>query len=260
MNTQPPVARVVLLGASNLRLVSAKLIATARTALGGPLEVFIASGFGRSYGLRSAIPWRSLPGILECGLWQSLEEPSTLPTFAFVTDVGNDLVYSRTPEQLMQWVTTCVDRLQRCEAQMVFTSLPLHSIHGLSIGRYKIFQRIFFPDCNLSVETLRLRAEETNKRLLQLTKERDCHTIEVPGSWYGFDPIHYHRRHYGELSKRIAAAWAGSPVEQKCRNLPWKKRFAFERATPQQWWSRGRERATEQPAVVLEEGSRLFLY
>ncbi|QDU54700.1 hypothetical protein Pan181_08830 [Aeoliella mucimassa] len=143
VDCQAPVARVILLGASNLRLISATLIATTRMAFSGPVEIFMANGFGRSYGVRSSIPFRSLPGIDECGLWEAVQRDNSLPTFALITDVGNDLVYGRKPDRVIEWVTNCVARLQAMDARMVTTELPNASIESLGVVRYKFFRRIF---------------------------------------------------------------------------------------------------------------------
>ena len=177
MTQQPPVARFVLLGASNLRLVAATLIANARASWGGPIDVFLASGFGRSYGCRSSIPLRSLPGILECGLWTAIESQPKLPTFALITDVGNDLIYGRTPIHMIDWVESCLIKLNRESAQTVITQLPIHSVRALSVRRYKIFSKIFFPQCNLyfsKVTKLCRRDERTTNFVSKHTRLRAC--------------------------------------------------------------------------------------
>src|SRR5262245_22793414 len=67
------VARVVALGASNLTLGFQNVVATARTAWGPGVEVVAALGHGRSYGANSTVVIRTLPGILQSGLWRKLE-------------------------------------------------------------------------------------------------------------------------------------------------------------------------------------------
>ena len=84
--------RVVLLGASNLTRGISTAVETTRRAVGGPAEYFIAMGHGRSYGARSRVMGRGLPGITECGLWGALGDDHS-PTYALLTDVGNDVAY-----------------------------------------------------------------------------------------------------------------------------------------------------------------------
>ena len=68
--------RVVLLGASNLTRGISTVVGTARRLLGPMPHVFVAYGHGRSYGVRSRVLIRGLPGILNCGLWPA---PSANP-------------------------------------------------------------------------------------------------------------------------------------------------------------------------------------
>ena len=107
----PPQARVVLLGASNLTRGISIVVETARLVLGAPLEVFVAMGHGRSYGKPSRILGRTLPGIVECDLWAALKERPALPTFALVTDIGNDVAYGYETGAIASWVEACLDRL-----------------------------------------------------------------------------------------------------------------------------------------------------
>ncbi|MCZ6542107.1 MAG: hypothetical protein O6768_00410, partial [Planctomycetota bacterium] len=85
--------RVVLLGASNLTRGISRAVGIAQAILGTPLEVLIAMGHGRSYGQRSRVLGRSLPGIVDCGLWDALLHGSGRPTYALLTDIGNDVMY-----------------------------------------------------------------------------------------------------------------------------------------------------------------------
>ena len=105
--------RVVLLGASNLTRSFPQVVATARALAGEPIEVVAALGHGRSFGLRSRVLARSLPGIVGCGLWAALDgAPARARTLALVTDVGNDIVYGVGVETIREWVETCVSRLE----------------------------------------------------------------------------------------------------------------------------------------------------
>ena len=82
--------RVVALGASNLTRGFPILVSAARASAGPDVEVFAALGLGRSYGMESRVLARTLPGILDSGLWAALAGLPPLPTRAVVTDVGND--------------------------------------------------------------------------------------------------------------------------------------------------------------------------
>jgi len=98
------VARVVALGASNLTRGFQTVIATARAAWGPDVEMLAALGHGRSYGAQSRLIVRTLPGILQSGLWRKLETLPVAPTRGLITDVGNDIVYGFSAQQTLEWV------------------------------------------------------------------------------------------------------------------------------------------------------------
>ena len=102
--------RAVLIGASNLTRGMATSLKTVQTIWPPPMEILVAAGLGRSYGLTSRILGRSLPSILTCGLWEKLKQGPSLPTAALLTDVGNDLLYGASVKQLVSWVDTCLER------------------------------------------------------------------------------------------------------------------------------------------------------
>ncbi|MEX0819484.1 MAG: hypothetical protein WD070_07815, partial [Pirellulaceae bacterium] len=88
-----PNRRVVLLGASNIARSPAIVFDSARSAWGSPLDIVAATGHGRSYGMTSCVLGRTLPGILQCGLWEALATRPLVPTAALLTDIGNDILY-----------------------------------------------------------------------------------------------------------------------------------------------------------------------
>src|SRR4051812_20775188 len=127
-----PSGRVILLGASNVTRSLSTIVETARRLLGHPLDILAAFGHGRSYGLRHRLFWRELPGIVECGLWEALEQRPPSAAVALVTDIGNDLLYDVPVPDIAAWFQTCLDRLTRASARVVLTPLPLGSITTLS--------------------------------------------------------------------------------------------------------------------------------
>ena len=107
------IRRVVAVGASNLTRGFHAVVATARGMWGPDVEVVGALGHGRLYGGPSRYLGRRLPGILESGLWQALDERPPAATRALLTDVGNDIMWDCPPSGILEWVDLCVARLQR---------------------------------------------------------------------------------------------------------------------------------------------------
>lgn len=125
------VNQIVLVGASNLTRALATAVEAPEHICGRPNRLLIAAGHGRSYGLYSRVLFRSLPGITQCGLWDKLRTGPTLPTFALLTDLGNDIAYGVSTGELIGWVRWCVERftehgpgssspLYRCIASNVY--------------------------------------------------------------------------------------------------------------------------------------------
>src|SRR5262245_31289035 len=131
----PPIGRLVALGASNLTRGFRTIVSTARLVWGPDIEVMVALGHGRSYGAPSRVIARTLPGILQSGIWTVLEARPSIPTRALITDIGNDLLYGFSPDQTLAWVEEVVDRLQIITGDIVITDLPLSTVKELSPAR-----------------------------------------------------------------------------------------------------------------------------
>jgi len=190
-----PVLRVVLLGASNLKIGFSSLLARLRGAASGPVEILAALGHGRSYGTWSRLAWvRQLPGIVDCGLWEELDRRPPLPTIALVTDVGNDLLYGAPVPRIAGWVETCLDRLARHRAEIILGLLPLQSLEKTSAFRYHLIRQILFPGRRAAPWSAVLdSARELNERLRRLGLEHEARLVAPSPSWYGIDPIHVRR-------------------------------------------------------------------
>lgn len=251
-----PVNRIVLLGASNLTMSLRLVIQSVQERFGRPSDVLVAAGHGRSYGQDSRVLARGLPGITACGLWPQLDAASQLPTCAFLTDVGNDIVYGCTPQRILRWVSWCVDRLQQHRARIVMLNLPMAAIESLSERRYKVFRSILFPFCRLSRQEAFDRAQVVHKGLVALAQARDFTLCEPDPSWYGPDAIHilYWRRN--EAYRRVVAGALASAAATKAeRALAWKSRPQFAYST-----MLGTERHRRQPSGQLDDGTAVSLY
>ncbi len=256
----------------------------------GPIRVFAARGYGRSYGTRSRVLLRDLPGIVECGLWSAIAEGTTggnAPD-ALITDVGNDLVYGATPDGLLGWVEACLDRLERAGARAIITGLPVASVNGLSRARFAVMRRLLFPSHPLGFERMRELVSDTDKRLTELARDRGATAVPMDPAWYGLDPVHFSLSRRRDAWTTILASWAGAGAENAAENAPENgqahsgparsaaaaengqarsgparsgPRFRdARRARPARWWFAGRERSSPQPARRLADGSELWLF
>lgn len=252
-----PITRLVALGASNLSLGMASLLAAGRSAFGPGLEILAAPGYGRSYGERSSIPFRALPGILECGLWQALNALPRAPTRALITDVGNDILYDVPPVRILEWVRATIDRLSAHTSDLVMTNLPVESIRRLSKARFLFFRSIFFLPCRLSRDEALARVEQVNDGLLRLADERSVRLAPLAPSWYGLDPIHIQPRCWAAAWGHIVLGEPGSPGPETFSPAEWVRLHTL---PPERRWLAGLEQETPQSGRPLKRGARLWLY
>jgi len=260
-NSPQPINRIVLLGASNLTLSLNLVTRLIQDRCGRPSEVLIAAGHGRSYGHYSQVLVRGLPGITSCNLWAQLESGIKLPTYAFLTDIGNDLPYGHTPEKLLEWVSWCVDQLMRQETRIVMTNIPIVLIESLSDWHFKIIRSIFFPFSRLSRNDLVARAKVVHQGLEEMATDMKFQLYEQDPGWFGPDIVHvlYWKRKavYQNFFNQFQVCddkgkKDGYPRPQLAgwRQHP---RFACKKLL-------GRERRHPQPSARLDDGTTISMY
>ncbi len=182
--------RMVLLGASNLTLSLRLVIHLMQQRLGGPSEILTAVGHGRAYGVFTQMLLRGLPGIADCGLWRQLDSMESRPTYALLTDIGNDILYGLLPEKILQSLEECIDRLQKHAAHIVVTNLPMTSIERLSERRYSFFRTVFYPSSGLSRHETVSRARAMHSGLMDMASRLHFKLYEQEPHWFGLDGIH----------------------------------------------------------------------
>jgi hypothetical protein len=258
-----PDARIILLGGSNLARGFSTVVEIARRTVGRsgePADFLIAMGHGRSYGKRSTVLGRSLPGITECGLWDALDRDDGRPTYALITDIGNDVAYGAPVPAIAGWVELCLDRLAEGRTRTVITALPLESLRSLSPWRFKVARSILFPARRFSLDEALARAHELDDRIRGLAARPGVRIAEQEGRWYGVDPIHIRQRHVVAAWTRVLGAWRDDeePLRPVSRSvLRWAR---LRLLTPERWWVLGWQRGRPQPAISLPDGSRISLF
>lgn len=250
--------RAVLLGASNLTLGLSTVVDLARSRLGSPLRILGAVGHGRSYGTPSTVLGRTLPGILQCGLWEAFGEAHRGPSFALVTDIGNDIVYGEPVPRIAGWVEACLDRLAAAGARIVMTRLPMANIRGLTRSKFFVARSLLFPGCSLSLDQVEERAADLEGRLEALGRDRELELVDHRPEWYGIDPIHVKRGWRREAWSAILTAWGSDGVRGRRSGL--RQWLHLHRLAPERKWVLGLERRRRQPCGRLSDGTTLALY
>jgi hypothetical protein len=219
-----------------------------------------AMGHGRSYGQNSSVLGKKISGIFPCALWQDLQNRKRLPTAALITDIGNDMLYGVPPDQMLDWVEGCLDRLAEVGATTIVTLLPAESIERLGERRFQFFRRLLFARSKLTLADARVLVREINERLVAIGQKRKISVISASGSWYGFDPIHVKRSVMRRAWPALLAAWhaMAEPIAIAPSSL---STVAYLSALEPRDYSRfGFQRHVAQPNGRLHDGTTISIY
>jgi hypothetical protein len=237
------------------------IVEAARNLVGGPVEILAAMGHGRSYGTTTSVPWRTLPSIRACGLWQALAQRPALPTWSLLTDIGNDLVYGFPPDVVSGWVDECAARLRAVSSQLAFTSLPLMSIERVGLLRFHAFRRALFPKSQLSLAVAKRHALQLDTEVRRLAIAHEALLIVPERAWYGFDPIHVRFRAQRHAWRTIFSSLARKDFSSfATARISWPHWYRAMSLQAERSVVRGRMREVAQPSAMLSDGSTLSFY
>jgi hypothetical protein len=250
----------VLLGASNLSLMFPTVVETVRAMTSAPLEMLVAKGFGRSYGREAKFFGKKFLGILQCGLWDAMDRAPRVPTFALVTDIGNDLAYESPVSTIIRWINETLDRLEAHDARVVLNNIPIGSLRTVGAVRYHAFRELLFPNCKLSRQEMLRRAEELSEALARIAEERKTPVFSGENAWYGLDPIHPRWKSAGEIWRRMLGELFGSSEAAPLTAPSYRTALALRRLRAEHWTRFGMVRQSAQPAASLHDGTTIALY
>ncbi len=250
----------MLLGASNLTRAFPGVVSAALSSFERPLSILSAMGFGRSYGQESHFFLKKNSGIFQSKIWDVLKQNSQTPTTAFVTDIGNDLAYEVAVETVVDWIETCLDRLDSIAARVVLSDLPMSALRDVGEARYRLFRTVFFPGCRLTLAEMLSRAERLSERLRLLSESRNIPIFIGKSEWYRLDPIHPRRSAYPAIWRELFALADANleetPTQESGRLLTWYLRDL----RPESWSMFFIPRHAQQPQGRLHDGTTISLY
>jgi hypothetical protein len=254
-----PRRRVVVLGASNVMRSLGHVVDQARVAWGSPLDLLVATGYGRSYGTDSRVLGRSLPGLLDCGIWRALRDRPPAPTAALLTDVGNDILYGASADRIVEWVETCLDRLRPQVEKILLTQLPLAGIDTVGAARFRLVRTLLFPSSSVSLSEARAIAHEVNERITDAARRCHADVVAPDPAWYGLDPVHVRRNQRRAAWHTILRHWADAG-EVPVHELSAFGRLRLRALLPERRRFLGFHQQRSQPAATFSDGSQLSLY
>jgi hypothetical protein len=259
----PDRPRIILLGASNVTRCISTIVETGRliAGAGSPVDIHAAIGHGRSYVQSSSLLTRTLPAITESPIWPASDPPpdGDAPTFALLTDVGNDIMYGSDVPTIVSAVETCLDRLEERNAKIVMTNIPIPRVERITPMQFRLVKTLFFPGYDVSFKRALDDARTIAHRLDDIARARNIPIILPDHAWYGADPIHI-------MQSRSAAAWSAILSSWRPADPPLAARGSLRRwltirpARAARWSFLGRSFETPQPARRLPDGSTLSLW
>ena len=249
-------ARIVALGASNLTRGFHAVVSTARTTWGAEIEIVAALGHGRSYGAESRFLGRTLPGILQSGLWDRLAGMRPARTRAIVSDVGNDILYGFSPAQILSWVEESIERLRLHTDEIVVSGLPKVGVSDISKAKFLFFRSVLFPRCRLSFAEVSDAAIAVNEGLRRIATARRLRFVHLKPEWYGADPIHIRPSHWDDAWQEILCGEPVATVEPS----PWGEAWRLYFMRPERQSVFGVAQVTPQHGAPLPGGGKVWLY
>ena len=255
------------MGASNLAFAHKPVLQRLANSCPAGSSIFLAHGPGRSYGLNAGNPLWRYQGHVHSDLWADLEAAVAAQEqpriSALITDVGNDLLYTRGHSLPGRWVKRICERLAGMGAHCAVTSLPMASILALSPLKFGMLRPLFFPRFRVEREAMFGWAESLQDQLSNLCQQHNFQLLPAEPQWYG--PDHFHLKWFKR--KEVFNLWLNSllqeptlaePMLQECTQTGQLR--VMPRLQRNQDWFLGRQRQRPQTGAMLAEAVRIYFY
>jgi len=226
---------ILLYGASNLWLSRRAALTEIRKRFSGPLEIGLAHGPGRSYGLRAGNPLIRYEPLSEVEF--SLGREQRGERLALITDIGNDIAYAQEPERVIAWVSDLSTRLEAQNFRVIVGGVPAQSLAKLNPLLFQTFARLYYPDGSVSKDQVTRDLKDVEMGLRELCAERGYTHTELDSEWYSYDRFHLKRKARTPYWQTLLQSY---PVRRHYRTT-WS--FKVRKPLfPERYWLVGKER------------------
>lgn len=179
--------RIYLFGASNLWFSRHAALTEVRRRFPGRLEIGLACGPGRAYGLAAGNPvarYHALKDVV-------FQESSEVPTLAILSDVGNDIAYGQPPERVVNWVAELAQRLEDQGVEVVVTGVPVETLKTLHPVLFALMLRMYFVGAgDVTQSHINGRLEALEDGLREMCQDKGYIFLDTQPDWYGPDRFH----------------------------------------------------------------------
>jgi hypothetical protein len=177
-----------------------------------------------------------------------------------LTDVGNDIFYGASLDEITDWVEHALDRLALPQAQIVMTLLPADNAASISEWRFRFMRRLMFHRCRLDLEEVKGLIGALNERLQTIARQRSIHVVAQRARWYGFDPLHIRMRHWPRAWSEILDTWRKESEKIFLPEASLSRWLYLRSLAPLERTVLGRAYRAKQPSGFLSDGSEVSFY
>ena len=180
------------------------------------MELMVAAGPGRAYLASGGLLNVVYPPIESSEIFEAARRKSEsgYRVIALVTDIGNDIMYGVSAEQLIGTVQQVFGRLRSIHADVFYTTLPTAFKVGVRPIRFNILRSLLFPGSRVSYDEATAAIIQVNEFLREAAPKGD-YLIPDMDRYLGFDEIHYgwlRARHAWSHIAGVMLGFLGCPV------------------------------------------------
>jgi hypothetical protein len=227
--------RILLYGASNLWLSRRAALTELRKRFPGYLQIGLAHGPGRSYGLKAGNPLIRYEALHRVD-FDFCEDVAGLK-IALITDIGNDIAYSQSPEKVVEWVSSLVGRLQEGGYRVVVGGIPSESLSQLHPTLFQTFAKFYYAEGTVSQQLVTRNLEEVELGVRDMCLARGLSYVDLDPQWYSYDRFHLKNSACSSYWQTLLQSYP----EKRFFSSKWSlsvRRPLF----PQKYWLVGKER------------------
>ena len=203
--------QILVLGASNVRRGWRPLLQVANDRLSDRFDAHLVMGHGRSLGSPTSFFGTRFTPLLRSVAWDYLERRRKIdapPVKVFITDIGNDVLYGESAQQIVAWVEESVQRASALADHVVVTRLPLFSIEQMTKWRYLVARTLIWPSSQVSYSQAVTAVREIDAAIADCNRPPHVRVVSPDRSWYGLDPVHVRRRSLRDAWATYLESWS----------------------------------------------------
>ena len=183
----------IFLGASNLaRSFYGLKCCITRCVFPRPVSFIHAMGPGRGYIRQGGICNAVYPPILNCNILKAAHKKrkNNQQIVALITDIGNDIMYGVSTEEIIGGLKSLFRDLSELEANIFITSIPIDLKKDVGEFYFRILRQVFFRNSLVEYHQASEAVQMVNKFILQSLK-KNIIAINGMKQFCGIDKIHY---------------------------------------------------------------------